>query len=363
LAWSFLKHWRPFATAFAVSLVVNAALVTLGQLDIGLGWAPWLMVLTVPVALGWMGFALVQGVTGSPIVRVLFRMILAMGVTAVVTLLFPLIVLLGAVSLKLKRGVKITDTIAGAPDLYEFLIMNINPIFFVILPELLIVQGKGRSEAKRWKGKPPRWRSHLEADSLRVGDVILTGVNEWGVAAPIQASNILSSSKKEEDRYWCHTAIYKGNGEIIEAVTEPHEGSDEVGVIVTKLESLFRKGNRLRVLRHRYLDEASLQRVVDYCQGKAAGKCSYDYWGVSFYALTSLMPPMLSGWLESEFAARVFNVEDAYFCSELIAEAFTANGHDIFGRHPWRVKPLDFAYTPLFREIPAAECGYTHAPA
>jgi len=90
--------------------------------------------------------------------------------------------------------------------------MNVNPVFFAILPELLSVQSRGRKEVKQWKGKVPRWRSDLNIDALKVGDVILTGVNEWGVAAPIQASNILSSSEREKDRYWCHTAIYIGDG-------------------------------------------------------------------------------------------------------------------------------------------------------
>jgi len=53
-----------------------------------------------------MVFGFFQGITGSPIVSTLFRLIVAMGVTAVVTLLFPVIVLLGALLLKLKRGRK-----------------------------------------------------------------------------------------------------------------------------------------------------------------------------------------------------------------------------------------------------------------
>jgi uncharacterized protein YycO len=360
LAWSFLKHWRAFATAFAASLIANATLATVGLMNIGLNWAPWLMVLTVPIGLGWMVFAFFQGITGSPIVSTLFRLIVAMGVTAVVTLLFPVIVLLGALLLKLKRGEKITRTIAEAPDIYEFLIMNVNPVFFAILPQLLSVQSRGRKEVKQWKGKVPRWRSDLNIDALKVGDVILTGVNEWGVAAPIQASNILSSSEREKDRYWCHTAIYVGDGKIIEAITEPHHDKGDVGVVESTMEDLFKKGNRIRVLRHRYLDETSLQEVVNYCKSKATGGCEYDYWGVSFYALTALMPPMLSGWLGSSFAERIFNVKDAYFCSELIAEAFQAKGHHIFDRVPWRVKPLDFVFSPLFREIPPAQTGYKH---
>jgi len=36
-------------------------------------------------------------------------------------------------------------------------------------------------------------------------------------------------------------------------------------------------------------------------------------------------------------------VENACFCSELVADGFK--------RRSWRVKPLDFAYTPVFDEI------------
>jgi len=72
-------------------------------------------------------------------------------------------------------------------------------------------------------------------------------------------------------------------------------------------------------------------------------------WGVSFYALTALMPPMLSGWLGSPFAERIFQRRKTpTSVSELIAEAFQENGHQIFDRVPWRVKPLDFVFSPCF---------------
>lgn len=344
-AWSFLRHWKPFATAFATTLVVNAALLTVGQLKMGPDWLPLLVFIAAPAGLSWMIFGFFKGITGSPIIRTFFRLILATLVSAVITVLFPFIVLAGALYLKLSGRAKFTDTIEGAPSLYEFLIMNIYPVFFSILPELLSVQEKGRLEKKQWKkGRGPDLRSSIELDRLNVGDVILTGVDSWSVAAPIQASNILSSS--EAERHWCHAAIYKGNGEVIEAQ------SDGRGVTVTNLaDYFFARGSRLRVFRHRFLTEAELKEVVDYCQRKVDEKCPYDTWGVSFYALTALMPPMLSGWLEGEFAEKVFNVKGSYFCSELVAEAFQQCRHDIFKRLPWRVKPLDFAYTPMLEEI------------
>ncbi|MEQ1843134.1 MAG: hypothetical protein ABL994_22250, partial [Verrucomicrobiales bacterium] len=260
-----------------------------------------------------------------------------------ITLLFPFIVVAAGLYLKFNRGLKFSEVWSESPELYNFLIVNLYPIFFEIIPGFRYVLTQGNLEKKKLKKTPaPTYNCSMDLDKLKPGDVILTGVDSWNIAVPIQASNILSNS--EEDRHWCHAAIYAGNGTLIEAQ------SDGRGVTETDIaEYFFPRGQMMRVFRHRYIPEADLLKAVQFCRDQKG--CAYDTWGVSFYGLAALIPPMLSGWLEKPFAERFFNVNDAYFCSELVADGFKHAGHDIFKRRSWRVKPLDFAYTPVFDEI------------
>lgn len=347
ISWTILRAWKPFA----VSLGVTTA--TLG------GIAGFTALKILPQSLGIILFVIAAVVGGLVILYSIFlslrnnlilitsiRLVGATLLAAAISILFPFLIFGVAIYLKTKRGMTFREVWSESPEIYNFVIVNIYPIFFQILPGLRYVQHKAKEEKKLHKKQlPPNYKSEIDFDRLRIGDVILTGSESWSSSMPIQASNILSAS--EDERYWCHSTIYAGDGKIVEALPEGQ------GVIVSDLSTYFDGGKRLRVLRHRFLGETELTRVVDFCREKAREGYPYDNWGVSFYALAALIPPMMSGWLEHPFAERFFNVEDSYFCSELIADAFLKCGHDVFGRRPWRVKPLDFAHTPLFEEIDA----------
>ena len=362
LAWSFLKAWKPFAIALGLGAVINGSLLAFSlyvtSKDIeGWQWIPWLFALTVPAGFVALIYSLFLSLKNNLILVTLYRLTSATALAALITLLFPFIVVAAGLYLKFKRGLKFSEVWSESPHLYNFLMVNLYPIFFHILPGFGYVLSKGREEKKLAKKNPvPAYQCRMDLDKLKVGDVILTGTNSWNVAVPIQASNILSNSEGDEDRPWCHAAIYAGEGKLIEAQ------SDGRGVTETDIASyFFPKGTMLRVFRHNYVSENDLQTAVAFCRDKQQKGCAYDTWGVSFYGLAALIPPMLSGWLESPFAERFFNVNDAYFCSELVADGFKAAGHDIFKRKSWRVKPLDFAYTPVFREV-TKECNYQRWP-
>ena len=368
----------------------------------------------------------------SVLVKTFLNLIIGTAFSLLITLFYPFILLGGAYFLHKKKEIPYSRLLLESGNLYNFLILNIYPIFFEILPGLGLVKRNAKKEAKAYKkkyknGDVPKYTSSLDFDKLKFGDVILTGRPSWGKSAAIQASNLLSCG--EDSRYWSHAVIYAGhppNGDtsrhnIIEAQSNG-KGVQEIDLITgekviykkndtgepikdkdgnyivkefTKEEkrrfnytdkgdkkiftpekmenfsdqekelcfekSYFEEGFYLMVLRPKYADQKTLEKVVDFCRKRDGDGCGYDTWGVSFYSLCALVPPMLSGWLEEEIANRIFNVDNAYFCSELLADAFRYGANqEIFDRSSWRVKPLDFRLNPLFEEV---DCGYKRTPA
>jgi uncharacterized protein YycO len=349
LAWTFLKAWKPFALAFAGSIAINGALGVLLGLKVIEPKYGFLYLATGPLSLGALVYGAFMSLKNNLLLLTLVRLIGATTLSVIITALFPFLVVAAGFYLKFKRGLKFSEVWSESPELYNFLIVNLYPIVFEIIPGFRYVLNQGNLEKRRLKKAPATaYNCNMDLTQLKVGDVILTGVDSWNIAVPIQASNILSNS--ETDRHWCHAAIYAGNGTLIEAQ------SDGRGVTETDIAAyFFPRGQMMRIFRHRYLSEADLDKAVQFCRDQKG--CPYDTWGVSFYGLAALIPPLLSGWLEQPFAERFFNVDKAYFCSELVADGFKHAGHDIFKRRSWRVKPLDFAYTPVFDEITEL-CGY-----
>jgi len=361
LVWSFLKAWKPFAITLGGIVVIAGAFLAFSLLGVGAGWLIVAALVMAPLAVVALVYSAFLSLKNNLILLTLLRLIGATLLAIVITVLFPFIVVAAGLYLKFNRGMKFSEVWSESPELYNFLMVNIYPVFFSIIPELRSVLKEGAQEKRLQKKTPaPVYTGHLDVSKLRVGDVILTGVDSWNIAVPIQASNILSSPKRREERQWCHAAMYVGDGKVIEAQVDPVD-PERQGVIQTGMDYFFTRGQALRVFRHQYISEDELKTVVAFCRSKQEAKCQYDTWGVSFYGLAALIPPMLSGWLSSPFAERFFNVKDAYFCSELVAEAYEAAGHDVFKRSAWRVKPLDFAYTPVFREI-TSEVGFVRTP-
>ena len=352
------RSWMPFAIGLAVAVVLNGSLLTLVLMELTEieKLSLWFFA-TVPLGLLSAAIGLLLSLKNHTVVQTFLCLIAGTAFAFLVTLTFPIILFSLAMYLKKNRDMEFFEVWAEGPNLYNFFILNVYPIFFQILPGLLFVRKKAKKERKAEKKKfkkvdNPTYVTSIDIDKLKIGDVILTGKDSWGHSMPIQASNLLSNG--EQNRYWSHATIYSGNGNIIEAQ------SNGKGVIETPLADHYFEGDfRLLVLRHNHLSEECLENVVDYCREKRDLECDYDTWGVSFYALCAMVPPALSGWLEEGVAGKIFNVDHAYFCSELIAEAFEKKAQKLFNRSAWRVKPLDFRFNPLFSVV---DCNFQRIP-
>lgn len=352
------RTWVPFAIGIAVATVLNASLLLVVMMEfVDVEKLSLWFFATVPIGVIAAAIGLLLSLKNHTVVQTFLCLIAGTAFAFLVTIFFPIILYNLAMYLKRNRDMEFFEVWREGPNLYNFLILNMYPIFFQILPSLLFVRKQAVIEKKYEKKKfkkvdNPAYHSRLNIDKLKVGDVILTGKDSWQHSMKIQASNLLSNG--EQNRHWSHATIYTGNGKIIEAQ------SNGKGVIETDLEEHYFHGDfQLRVLRHDYLTEQELQKVVGYCREKVDQECAYDTWGVTFYTVCALVPPMLSGWLEEEIAGKIFNVDHAYFCSELIAEAFEKRGYKLFARAAWRVKPLDFLFNPIFTEV---DCDFERIP-
>jgi kynurenine formamidase len=421
-----LRYLVPLLVGLAIATGLNHILLLIIWED-SKAFSPWWFIassLLGVIAIVWGGLKTVKQ---SVLLRTGLHLTAATALALLVTLLFPFILGGLAIYLNRKRDIPYSEFFGEAGNFYNFLIMNIYPICFQIVPAIRMVKQKGKSEEKLNKKKyrkteTPVYHSELDFSKLQVGDVLLSGKPSWRNSAPIQASNILSSD--EVYRFWSHCLIYAGsrpdeksnpdapkrnivesqsNGKGVQEIDlltgekviyEQGEGTDEVTVksftgeekrnfnydeagnrkqfteeqiekfSEREKQLLFEKsylenGYYLMVLRPRYVDSETLERVVEFCRQKDIKGCGYDTWGVTFYSLCALVPPMLSGWLESRMAEKMFNVNGAYFCSELVADAFVNEKQQLFDRSPWRVKPLDFRLNPMFEEI---DCGYRRIP-
>lgn len=307
------------------------------------------LILSIPLAILLLLFGSLFAISGGEMFLAIWRLLLAGIAVFIVTITFPLLLIIGGLYLKSKRGIPFKETWTQGPNLFKFFLLNIHPIYFAVLPELWQLESKALREHYR-KKKP--YRSQLDFEKLRLGDIILTGIDDWESAVPIKAYNVLTAG--EAFRTWTHAAIYSGDGKIIEAQPGGR------GVIETPLNDFLDTGKEILVLRHQYLFPEEASQAVDFCREIQKGHAGYDMWGVSFYALSSLEPSVLNGFLGSDYAERVFNVKQSYFCSELVAKSYETIGHRLFAQRAWRVKPLDFLFNPLLKEV---DCNFTREPA
>ena len=270
------------------------------------------------------------------------KSVLALFITAFLSVpLFAFLFLVLPVIAKKKRNLPYRDTLREIPNVFIFAVSNIIPFMMIALPLYL----KIRKNKAKIKYAVEKYDYDLTA--LKVGDVILTGKDDWGYSPPIQLSNILSSG--EDDRYWTHACIYSGNNRVIEAQ------AGGLGVVERDIvKEYVEKGYKILALRHKSINEEQIKGLIGFCRKRLEEKCKYDKWGVSFYVLTTLVPPMFSSWLSGDYAEKLFNVSDAYFCSELVADAFKEEeGADcpVFSIDSWCIKPLDFKENLFFMEV------------
>lgn len=182
----------------------------------------------------------------------------------------------------------------------------------------------------------------LDLSLLKKGDIILTGRQPIGSSSQIQLANLLT--RKPKHRFWTHAAMYQGDGLLWEAQSKPN------GVRQYPLSEYVKRGYYLRAFRHRYLqDEAALDRLLAWCALQQGD--GYDFRGVIFYALSILTPVGFNYIFDNETVAKLCQVQDNFFCSELVVEAFSEVGYPISPFDGWRVKPTDFIGNPVLEEV------------
>ncbi|MBI3997256.1 MAG: hypothetical protein HY352_06330 [Candidatus Omnitrophica bacterium] len=175
---------------------------------------------------------------------------------------------------------------------------------------------------------------------LRKGDMVLTGKQSIRDSWYIQVGNVLT--RKLKHRFWTHAALYAGEGKLWEAQPE--------GVREANIAFYLENGYYVRAFRHRYIQEVKvLDDLVTWCASKQ--RDGYDVRGAIFYACSTLVPLGFNFIFDTSWLAKLANVQDKYFCSELIVEAFEENGYPISPFDAWRVKPSDFISNPVLAEV------------
>lgn len=178
---------------------------------------------------------------------------------------------------------------------------------------------------------------------LKKGDILLVGqknIYKSLGATPIQLSNVLT--RKLKHRVWTHAAIYAGDSFVWEAQPE--------GVRKYPVAEYFKGDFLVRAFRHRYInDDAIFNKVLDYCAG--CNGYEYGWFGILFFALSTILPSTFNILFENRFVNKWCNMEKAYFCSELIVDAFFESGYPLSAFDGWRVKPSDFISNPLLSPI------------
>ncbi|MFH1395451.1 MAG: hypothetical protein ABIH09_04765 [Candidatus Omnitrophota bacterium] len=179
-----------------------------------------------------------------------------------------------------------------------------------------------------------------DVSMLRKGDIILTGKQSAAYSFPIQLSNVLT--RKVKHRFWTHAAIYKGEGMLWEAQPK--------GIVERRIKDYLDNGYIIKVFRHKYIkDEKILEQAVDYC-AKQKGR-PYGFGGLGFFILSSFTPISFNWAFANPIVDKICKMDNAYFCSELIVEAFENINYPVSPYDGWRVKPSDFISNPLLEEV------------
>ena len=173
---------------------------------------------------------------------------------------------------------------------------------------------------------------------LRKGDIIVVGKQSIAYDWYLQIPNVLTRRRKH--RFWVHAAIYDGDGHVWEALRE--------GVVRHPLARY--DDHLLRAFRPRYLgDPAALDRIVDYCARQSG--FGYDFGALGFFVASVLVPVSFNWIFDNPWIDRRLRLDRAYFCSELVVDAYAAAGHHLTPYDGWRVKPSDFVGNPLLGEV------------
>lgn len=183
----------------------------------------------------------------------------------------------------------------------------------------------------------------LEVADLRPGDVILTA-RRWTNLGTVLIRIGNFFKRGYHNRIWSHSAVYVGDGKIVEALPG--------GVVETDLEAgYFRPDRDLRVLRHRRMTPEKGEEVAAFARETVGHQ--YDGRQELYFVLNDLFAPSLRFALENRFFDRLFAFRDAYFCSELVANAYLRAGVYPFEREPRKIMPIDCLNPLQFDEVGA----------
>jgi len=183
----------------------------------------------------------------------------------------------------------------------------------------------------------------IDTSKLRKGDIVLTEKNKGLAAWCIKISNILTNGFNL--RHWTHAALHIGDGRLIEA--QPH------GIVYNSIENYVEKNYLLAVYRNKYIkdDDAALERIVNFCEEAKKENYAYGWVGLVFYVFSSFLPISFNFIFDNKYVDKWCNLDNAYFCSELIADAYKEAGYRISAYDGWRIKPSDFIKNPFFEPV------------
>lgn len=172
------------------------------------------------------------------------------------------------------------------------------------------------------------------------GDVILTcGRGFAGTSVFIKIANFFKRGYRE--RGWTHAAIYVGNGDVVEAFPK--------GIVRRSFKDAYLNDKfDLLVLRRKKIEQVALDRAVVYCVSAESKK--YDLRALVYFLLYNFMPHGLHFILEKDFIGDCFNINDSYFCSELVATGMKEADAYCFEKEPYKVMPIDF-YNGLWFDV------------
>lgn len=178
---------------------------------------------------------------------------------------------------------------------------------------------------------------------LKKGDIILTGKRGVFYSPFIQLSNVMS--RKIKHRFWTHAAIYRGeDGLLWEALPK--------GVVEGNINDYIKKGFLIRAFRHRYItDEKMLEKVLDFCAIVNQKGYKYGWIGLIFYTFSTFTPISFNFIFDNFIVNKWCNLDNAYFCSELVVDAFRETGYPVSPFDGWRVKPSDFISNPILDPV------------
>jgi uncharacterized protein YycO len=179
-------------------------------------------------------------------------------------------------------------------------------------------------------------------NKIKPGDVILTASRKISLFSLfIKMANFFKRGYRK--RKWTHAAIYVGEGNVIEAFPQ--------GIVKRNFKEAYFNGEYdLLVLRHKNASLDKLMKAVEFCCKEKGQK--YDFRGLLYFLLFNLTPHQLHFLFDNNFIGDCFNVNEAYFCSELVSTGFKEAGIYCFEREPYKVMPIDF-YNELLFDIVA----------